>query len=169
MSPKKYITPEEALLKLADSCAAAEKCEFECRRKLRQWHISGTDADRIIDYLDEHSFLDAARYARAYVADKARFNKWGKRRLRSELAMRKIPSDIIREALDALDEEEYAAYAHTAAQAALRGVDLQTLKGRQTFVRRMASRGYEWPLIERQLSARGADTSDISEYDEGLD
>lgn len=165
MKTKRRMTPDDALLRLADFCAAAEKCEFECRRKLMQWGISRDNSDRIIDYLYEHSFLDAARYARAYVRDKACFNKWGKFRIRRELSMRKIPSDIIRDAIEELSEEDYIRYAQLAAEAALRGIDTATPKGRRTFVRRMATRGYEWAIISKFLSDE-ADSIDKIEYEE---
>ena len=74
---KKDITEQEAFLQLAALCAQAEHCEQEMRDKLKRWELDTAAADRIIARLQKERYIDDARYARAFVKDKIRYNKWG--------------------------------------------------------------------------------------------
>ena len=62
----------------AKLCAAREYCSDDIRRKLIQKGIAPKEADELCRQLKEKGFLDDQRYARAYVADKCRFNHWGR-------------------------------------------------------------------------------------------
>lgn len=102
---KSELTPAEALERAASYCVKAERCIRQVRDKLYQWGIRGGEIDMIIDTLVERQFIDERRYACAYARDKHRFSSWGARRIASELRQRGVSSEIIREAIDELEDE----------------------------------------------------------------
>lgn len=104
---KKEMTEQEAYLQLATLCAQAEHCEQEMRDKMKRWEIDETAQNRIIDRLVKERYIDNERYARAFVKDKIRYNKWGMRKVQQALWMKRIDNDIQQRVLDEIDEKEY--------------------------------------------------------------
>ena len=103
----KVKTEQEAYLQLAAACALAEHCEQEMRDKLKRWEIDATTQDSIIAKLIKERYIDNERYARAFVKDKIRYNKWGRRKVQQALWMKRISDDIQQRVLDEIDEKEY--------------------------------------------------------------
>lgn len=104
---KKEITEQEAFLQLASVCAQAEHCEKEMRDKLKRWNIDESVQNRIIQRLINERYIDDERYARAFVKDKIRYNKWGRRKVQQGLWLKHIDSEIQQRVLDEIDENEY--------------------------------------------------------------
>ena len=69
MIRKKPLTKEGALLRMADLCARGEHCSSEIREKLRKLMISASDANGIIDYLEENRYIDNLRFAKSFARD----------------------------------------------------------------------------------------------------
>lgn len=104
---KKEMTEQEAYLQLAALCAQAEHCEQEMRDKMRRWELDETVQNRIVDRLIKERYVDDERYARAFVKDKIRYNKWGRRKVQQALWKKRIDADIQQRVLDGIDEKEY--------------------------------------------------------------
>ena len=104
---KKEMAEQEAYLQLATLCAQAEHCEQEMRDKMKRWEIDETVQNRIIDRLVKERYIDNERYARAFVKDKIRYNKWGRRKVQQALWMKRIDNDIQQRVLDEIDDKEY--------------------------------------------------------------
>ena len=104
---KKEMTEQEAYLQLATLCAQEEHCEQEMRDKMKRWEIDETAQNRIIDRLVKERYIDNERYARAFVKDKIRYNKWGMRKVQQALWMKRIDNDIQQRVLDEIDDKEY--------------------------------------------------------------
>ena len=103
----KVKTEQEAYLQLAAVCAQAEHCEQEMRDKMKRWEIDATTQDSIIARLVKERYIDNERYARAFVKDKIRYNKWGRRKVQQALWMKRISDEIQQRVLDEIDEKEY--------------------------------------------------------------
>lgn len=103
----KEITEPEMLHRMAAYCTKAERCEQDVRKKIEAAGLPADAAGRIINRLREERFIDEARYARSFVSDKARFNKWGRVKINYELLRKGIPANIRAEAIDTLDERAY--------------------------------------------------------------
>lgn len=103
---KKEMTEQEAYLQLAALCAQAEHCQREMREKMRRWELDETVQNRVLDRLVRERFVDDERYARAFVKDKIRYNKWGRRKVQQALWQKGIDSEIQRKVLDEIDEKE---------------------------------------------------------------
>jgi regulatory protein len=77
------------------------------RDKMKRWEIDETAQNRIIDRLVKERYIDNERYARAFVKDKIRYNKWGRRKVQQALWMKRIDNDIQQRVLDEIDDKEY--------------------------------------------------------------
>jgi regulatory protein len=96
-----------ALGKSMALCSRREYCCDDIHNKLSQWGVSDSDSDRIIEILIRENFINEHRFASAFVKDKFRYNKWGKIKIGMHLKAKKIPSDIIKSALESIDYEIY--------------------------------------------------------------
>ena len=95
------------LNKAATYASRCEHCESEVREKLLAWGGSNEEVDEIIAYLTEERYIDNQRYANSYTKDKFRFNHWGKYKISMMLRSKDIGNEIIEEALEQIDDEEY--------------------------------------------------------------
>lgn len=93
--------------KIAKQCSTKEVCSKDALDKLIKWEIAFVDAYRIIDWLIDEKFIDDSRYARFFVRDKYRFNKWGRIKIKYALKMKNICSDDIETAMKEIDSDEY--------------------------------------------------------------
>ena len=152
----KELSPGEALNKAAAYCTLCERCISEVSAKLTTWNVPHSEQKKIIGRLIEENFIDEARYCRAFVNDKVRFNRWGRIKITAALREKHLPQEYIREALESIDEEIY--------QQSLKEVieiKRRELKGKNDFttqqkiIRHAASRGYEPSLIITTIKYKG--------------
>lgn len=152
---KKPLTPDAALERLEELCSRSEQCTDDVRRKLYRWQIEPDEADRIVDSLIDNRFVDDARFARAFVRDRYRFAGWGRRKIRAALAVKRIPSSTVSEAMDEIDGALYQRKAFAALQAKLHGLDRSDPRAcREKLLRFGLSRGYETDLVIRIIESR---------------
>ena len=100
-------TEQEAYLTLAALCARSEHCQWEMLEKMRRWELDDAAQTRVMARLVKERYVDDERYARAFVKDKVRYNKWGRRKVEQALWQKRIDDDIRERVLDEVDEEEY--------------------------------------------------------------
>lgn len=103
----KKLNEQEMLHRMAAYCSSAERCEQDVRQKLVKAELEPEAVSRIINRLRQEKFIDEARFARAFVSDKFRFNHWGKYKIRCELLRKEISEEEIELALSSLEMEEY--------------------------------------------------------------
>lgn len=149
---KKEMTEQEAYLRLTILCAQAEHCEQEMRDKMRRWELDGTVQDRIIARLVKERYIDDERYARAFVKDKIRYNKWGRRKVQQALWQKHIDADIQQQILDEIDESEYLAVLRPLLQQKRKSIKAQSdYEMNQKLVRFALSRGFTFDTIRQCL------------------
>ena len=100
-------TEKEAYLTLAALCAQAEHCQWEMLEKMRRWEVPEEAQARVMQRLVKERYVDDGRYAQAFVKDKIRYNKWGRRKVDQALWQKHIDEDIRKRVLDEVDDEEY--------------------------------------------------------------
>ena len=153
--PKKKMTVEAAKLRLEALCAQSEQCSMDLRQKLYRWEISASDSETILKHLIDLRFVDDARFAVAYCRDKCRFNHWGKIKLAYGLRSKRIPSQYIQEALNAIAEDEYIQILESVIRIKAKTIkDIDTYEGRTKLFRYVASRGFEIDLISDIIKNR---------------
>lgn len=140
---KKVVPEDKAMMKLAELCARSEQCESDLFAKLKRWGVSPSAASDIIEKLRKQKFVDNLRYAQAFSRDKARFSRWGKRKIRLGLMAKHIPADIIQQGLDSIDEDEYIVALNIATETKGRNMNLSDAADRRKLYAHLISRGYE--------------------------
>ncbi|PLX05161.1 MAG: hypothetical protein C0594_08180 [Marinilabiliales bacterium] len=138
----------EILARAQTYCARAERCNNDVVKKLHQWGVDIDLHNQIIENLYANSFLDEQRYCDAFVADKNKFNKWGKIKIRWELKSRNIPERTIDNALESLDMHEYRelVFEEISKKAKNKKFDSK-YKLKASLIRFGQQRGYEMELI----------------------
>lgn len=107
---------------MAAFCSLSEHCESEVRERLQKVAVSADDADRIVDYLYDEQYLDAARYCHAFSRDRLRFAHWGRVKIQQALRLKGLSDGDIRQALDELPEDEYRSILRNTLQQKLRSL-----------------------------------------------
>ena len=103
----KQKTENDAYLTLAALCAQSEHCQWEMLEKMRRWELPEEAQARVMQKLVSERYIDEERYARAFVKDKIRYNKWGRRKVEQALWQKRIDEKIRRQVLDEVDDDEY--------------------------------------------------------------
>jgi regulatory protein len=103
----KQKSEQDAYLTLAALCAQADHCQYETLEKMRRWELDDEAQARVMQRLVSERYVDDERYARAFVKDKVRYNKWGRRKVEQALWQKHIDEDIRQQVLDEIDDEEY--------------------------------------------------------------
>ncbi len=137
-----------ALKKAMSLCAQRELCSEDIRVKLDSWGINYSDSIKIISTLIAENFINEDRYANAFVTDKFRYYKWGRVKISSLLAAKKIAAESIRSALASIDEDHYKQMIRdilTAHRRSVKAKNQYDLKGK--LMRFGLSRGYESNLL----------------------
>ena len=150
---KNPLSPGEALNKAAAYCTLCERCISEVSAKLTTWGVPYAVQEEIITRLTNEKFIDEARYCRAFVNDKVRFNRWGRLKITAALREKRLPQEYIKEAMENIDEDAYL-------QSLQETIDIKRreLKGKDDFatqqkiIRHAASRGYEPSLIIKAIN-----------------
>lgn len=149
---------KDALLLLASLCAQAEHCPQEMIDKMDKWEMDEGTQARIMEYLTKNRYIDEERFTRAFVADKIKYNKWGRRKIEQALWMKHISEDIKNRVLAEVPDEDYIA-----ALAPLIVAKKKSVKGRNDYEKKMklmkwaAGRGFDMEII-RQCIDREEDS-----------
>lgn len=107
MQIKKEMTGQQAYTKLTALCARSEHCQHDMLEKMRQWGVSEEEQAQVMARLVSEHYVDDERYTRAFVNDKIRYNKWGRRKVEQALWMKHIDRDIAQQVLNDIDDSEY--------------------------------------------------------------
>ncbi len=149
---RKPKTVADALDRLQGLCARSEQCSDDMRRKLANWMIPAPDADKIIARLKKERFIDDARFARAYARDKLLYSGWGQYKIMKGLMMKRIPRDLIDDAIDTLDPNEITETAERVLRSKARSIkEGNTYEGRTKLFRFGASRGFDTKLLSNLI------------------
>jgi len=161
---KKEMTEQEAYLQLAALCAQAEHCEQEMRDKMRRWELDETVQNRIIDRLIKERYVDDERYARAFVKDKIRYNKWGRRKVQQALWQKRIDADIQQRVLDEIEEKEYLDILRPLLKQKRKSIKAESdYELNQKLVRFALGRGFGFDIIRQCLNVDDIDIEDIDD------
>ena len=161
---KKDMTEQEAYLQLAALCAQAEHCQQEMRDKMRRWELDETVQNRIIDRLIKERYIDDERYARAFVKDKIRYNKWGRRKVQQALWQKHIDADVQQRVLDEIDEIEYLDILRPLLKQKRKSIKAESdYELNQKLVRFALGRGFGFDIIRQCLNVDNIDIEDIDD------
>ena len=153
---KKPITEQEALQKLSALCARAEHSSGEMLEKMRRWQLSEDARERVLDRLIDENFVDDERFARLFVREKIRFDRWGRRKIEQALYQKGVASDISHRVLDEVDDEAYVAELKKLIAAKRRSVQAESdYEMRAKLTKYALGRGFGYNVIRQCID--GAD------------
>jgi regulatory protein len=154
----KEVTEQGAYLQLAQLCAKSEHCQHDMLEKMRRWEMSEEAQARVMQRLISERYVDDERYARAFVRDKIRYNKWGRRKVEQGLWQKRIDDNIRQQVLDEVDEEEYLSVLRPLLKQKRRSTKAESdYEMNRKLVRFALSRGFTYDIIRQCI--------DISEED----
>ena len=162
MQVKKEITVQQAFQRLSALCAKGEHCQHDLLEKMRQWGMDEEAQAEVMARLVEGRYVDDERFARAFVSDKVRYNKWGRRKVEQALWLKHIGKSIILQVLDEVADEEYLSMLRP-----LLNQKRRTTKARSEYELNMklikfaVSRGFTMDIIKQCL--------EVDDEDEFLD
>lgn len=157
----KEVTEQGAYLQLAQLCARAEHCQYELIEKMRRWEMSDEAQARVMQRLVSERYVDDERYARAFVRDKIRYNKWGRRKVEQALWMKHIDDDIRSRALSEVDDEEYLSVLRPLLKQKRRSIKAASdYERNQKLVKFALGRGFTFDIIRQCIDG------DVDEVDE---
>lgn len=158
----KQKTEQEAYLMLAALCAQAEHCQWEMLEKMRRWELADDAQARVMERLVKERYVDDERYARAFVLDKIRYNKWGRRKVEQALWQKHIDDDIRQRVLGEVDDEEYLSVLRPLLKQKRRSVKASSdYEMNQKLIRFALGRGFTFDIIRQCL--------DVTDEDQYLD
>ena len=152
---KEKISPQNALDRLMTVCSKSEKSIAEIEQKLTRWNLSDHTTE-IITRLKDENFINEERFARAFVHDKLKFNKWGKIRLGIILRNHKVTTETIQEVLNEIDEDNY--YDIVSGELQKKQASLKKLSGYELKAKLYTfgtQRGYESDIMHRYFNEKG--------------
>lgn len=146
----KQITEKEAMLRLSTLCAQAEHCTYEMVEKMRKWELTDEAQTRVLEYLTKHKFVDDERFARYFVIDKIRYNKWGRRKVEQALWAKHIDDDIKSKVLDEVCEDEYIKVLRPLLQSKRRSIKAANdYEQRMKLIRFAIGRGFTMDIVSK--------------------
>lgn len=163
----KKMDEEEMLHRMAAYCSSAERCEQDVRQKLMKAELDSEAVARIMNRLRQEKFIDETRFARAFVNDKFRFNRWGKYKIRCELLRKGISEERIELALaSSLASDEYEQALMELLKAKMKSVKAKDDRDRYYKLLRFAlGRGFlpaeAGACLKRLLKGGGHEESDM--------
>lgn len=144
----------EIYAKMARLCSRSEQCSADIRKKIIACDVADDTADEIIEKLVAEKFIDDERYVKAYVADKFKFNQWGRVKMRYYLRAKGLSDNVIEMGLDTIDEEKYKKILIKVMKS-----KAKSIKNKEKFqkmgqvIRFAQNRGFEPELIHRYLNS----------------
>lgn len=155
MKRRRQLSVEEARARLEDMCVRSEQCVADLRQKLVRFGVDFAKHDEIIEALKKAKFVDDARFARAYVRDKYRFDRWGRMKIVRGLMAKRIDRTVINEALGEIDMREYTLNCFRLLRAKLKTFSPETerYEAKQKLLRFGAARGYEASLLIKLINS----------------
>ena len=149
----KELTEQEALARLTALCAQGEHCTGELSEKMRRWGLGQEAQARIMQYLVQERFVDDERYCRAFVRDKIKYNKWGRRKIEQALWQKGVDEEIRRRVLDEVEEEDFLTELRDLLKAKSRSITAKNDYERNMKLMRFAlGRGYSYDQIRRCIT-----------------
>jgi regulatory protein len=96
-----------ALTKAMAICSRREQCVRDVQDKLQSWGVQTDLGNKIINVLIKENFINEERYAKAFVREKFRQNRWGRVKITAHLKAKDIPNNIRLTALEEIGNKEY--------------------------------------------------------------
>ena len=98
---------KQLINKIMRFCAYRDRSIWEVKQKMKSLGVMAEKYPIFISYLMKEKFLDEERFCKIYVRSKILQNNWGRQKIYAGLKSKYVDIQMIEEALNSLDVEEY--------------------------------------------------------------
>lgn len=142
------ISTDQAKQKVAKFCAQRERSPKEAWDKLVSFGLEQDQVSEVLTLLIKDDFVNPQRFANAYCNDKFEFNSWGKQKIRMNIGIHQLDSNLVEQALARIDYGKYRARLEELASKKWQALEREpSMKRKQKTVAHLASKGFEMDLI----------------------
>ena len=129
-------------------CTIAERCQYEVKNKLLQWGTPLDEIEGIITHLITQGYIDEMRYCHAFSHDKVLYQGWGRIKIRAALLAKQLPSQLITQAINSIDENEYINTLKHVIDTKNRAIKSNDTMAQNTMIRFCLQRGFTYEEIK---------------------
>ena len=154
MQNNKVYTVKEATERIQSFCAIQDRCQWEVKRKMKEWEISDKIIENILTDLILDKFVDEQRFSESFCRGKFRIKRWGKIKIKNELKIKKISKNCIDKGLLQIKNKEYMEvlkYLYIKKRNSLKDTNQFIRKGK--IAKHLQQKGFEsnmiWELINK--------------------
>ncbi len=148
---------QQLLIWAQGQCARQEYSRRQMYQRLAKRGASQEECNSILSALEDEDFINEQRFAKAFVHDKALFERWGRRKIAYKLrADHQIGESIINEALSQLNAEAELCLLEELLLAKLRSGDPLTPEAKLKLFRFAEQRGFTRAQIYTVLKQIGS-------------
>lgn len=134
--------------KLTRFCLYRERCRAEVLRKMFELGVKEAEYEFYLNKLISEGYLNEMRFISSFIHAKIYIKKWGKKKIESELIMKKIDRKLIQQQFEEVDDEMYIQNLTMAAEKKWLTLGKKSMpEKKQSIIRFLLSRGYEIDLI----------------------
>jgi regulatory protein len=145
---------KKALDRAQRLCSRQEKCIADVRQKLYQWGVKVDEMQGIIEMLIKDRFIDEQRFAINFAREKARFNKWGPKKIEMALRAKYILNEDIVDALTEIEDLVSMQTLHDILQKKMKTVKhTNTNDLRNKLIRFGLSRGFNYEKVAKVVGS----------------
>lgn len=138
--------------KLTRFCLYRERCTSEVIQKMYALKLGENDKQKFLDQLKSEGYVNDERFIQAFIHSKIYLKKWGKKKIESELLMKKFDRKLIQQKFMEVDDEIYINnLQHIAEKKWASLYKKPTVEKRNSLFRYMLSKGYEMELVKDWL------------------
>ncbi len=150
----KQKSEQEALFALTAMCSTAEHCSQEMLEKMEKWQIPAEAQARIMQYLIKEKYVDDERYARFFIKDKIKYNKWGRRKVEQALYKKRITRDIYNPIFEEIEDEMYIEILRPLLKSKEKSVKAKSeYEKNMKLIRFALGRGFDMRIIQKCLNS----------------
>lgn len=147
------MTKEQILAKLTASCARAEHCLDDMRKNMERWQVEEDIQQEVLRYLVKEKFIDESRYARYFINDKIKYNRWGRRKVEQALYFKHIPREVYQPILDEVADDDYEEILLPLLQTKVKSIKYNSdYEKRMKLIRFAMQRGFSYSQAETCVS-----------------
>lgn len=137
--------------KLTNFCAYQERCNADVVEKLYKLKLPKDEFDVYIDKLRDENFLNEERYVKAFISAHSK-KKWGKTKIKSALAGKKLTGDLVKKYLDLIEDEGYDEQIKILLQKKWNSIRTGTPKDKKNkLLRFLLSKGFEMGKVIKAM------------------
>lgn len=147
-----HLIPDWVYSKMTRYCSYQERCIFDVKTKLQQYHLQEEVYDAIINKLIAENYLNEERFARVFAGGKFRINKWGRNKIYRALQQKRVPEFYILSGMNEIDDGEYRQVLQQILEQKSKGLnEPDPLKRKHKLSAHAVNKGYEVSLVKQLI------------------